>query len=111
MLPSITSGLEANLCLYEPSISLRNDSSSIMPVTLTIAASIGELGKYFPRAATEIFLASIVYTLPSYPLRRGLISSGVLAELITIAPSFLRPFVTSTHSRSVSSTTTTYSGS
>lgn len=64
ILPSITSGFEANLCAYDFCISARKASSSITPDTFTIAASIGEFGKYFPSASKEIFLASIVYTRP-----------------------------------------------
>ena len=60
ILPSITSGFEANLCAYDFCISARKASSSITPDTFTIAASIGEFGKYFPSASKEIFLASIV---------------------------------------------------
>ena len=60
MFPSITSGFLANLCLKEPFISSKNASSDIIPLTLTIAASIGVFGKYLPNASIDIFLASIV---------------------------------------------------
>ena len=51
-----------------------------------------------------------VLILPLYPLRSFLKSSGLLEELITIAPSSLSPLVTSTDSIRLSSTTTTKSG-
>ena len=60
MLPSMTSGFFANLCLKDPSMSYRKSSSFMIPVTLTIAASIGVFGKYLPSASVETFLASIV---------------------------------------------------
>ena len=59
MLPSITSGFLANLCLNEPIISSKNASSDITLLTFTIAASIGVLGKYFPNVSIDTFLASI----------------------------------------------------
>lgn len=44
ILPLITSGFFANLCLNESCISFRNSSSPMTPDTATTAASIGELG-------------------------------------------------------------------
>lgn len=41
-----------------------NCSSSSTPLTLTMAASMGVLGKYFPRARSEIERASTVQTRP-----------------------------------------------
>ena len=55
---NVTAGLK------EPFISSKNCSSVIILLTFTIAANIGVLGKYLPKASSEIFLASIVYILP-----------------------------------------------
>ena len=109
--PFSTSGLLANLCAKEFSIASRKAFSSITPLTFTTAPSIGVLGKFFPRVSSEIVLASQVHTLPLYPFKRALNSEAGLELLIMIAPSSLRPLVTSTLSIRVSSTTTTKSGS
>ena len=58
--PSMTSGFFANLCWYEALISLINVSLGITLLTATTAASIGELGKFFPSVFTEMCLASTV---------------------------------------------------
>ena len=58
--PSMTSGFFANLCWYEALIYLINVSLGITLLTATTAASIGELGKFFPSVFTEMCLASTV---------------------------------------------------
>ena len=65
ILPSMTWGLLANLCLKEPSISLMNSSSPMTPDTLTMAASMGVLGKFLPSSSSLILPASMVQTRPS----------------------------------------------